>query len=167
MTIPKLTKSSEIKKLRHENYKNALFGTTKEEKSQSVSANFIRHEDHQLYSQTITKTGICGFDDKRFVLSDNIHTLSHGHYEIPKIIKKHQKEEERKKEAEKLKALEKETEEESKSAEVPSTEEVNIVLPNNNCDKCGKIDKSIDNEKEDAFSVLKVCDEKLLCEECI
>jgi hypothetical protein len=165
-SVAKGIKSSEIKKLTHKNYYDALFGTTKEEKSQSVSANFIRHENHQLYSQTITKTGICGFDDKRFVESDNIHTLAHGHCEIAGFVKRHAKEEQKKKDAEKLKILEEKlNKEQVEPTETKATEEEKI--PDDKCDKCGKEDVLIDDENKDAFSVLNVCEEKLLCDECI
>jgi hypothetical protein len=35
---------------------------------------------HKVQSYTITKTGLCGLDDKRYVLEDRITTLAHGHY---------------------------------------------------------------------------------------
>jgi hypothetical protein len=163
-SVAKGVKSCEIKKFTHKNYTDALFGTTKEEKSQSVSANFIRHENHQLYSQTITKTGICGFDDKRFVWDDNIKTYAHGHFMISEIMKehakekqKHQKEKQKKQESEKLRALETKVEDEIKEVEAPEDK----------CNKCGKEDVLIDDEKQNAFSVLKVIDDNLMCDECI
>ena len=30
----------------------------------------------------MTKTGLCAYDDKRFVLNDNVRTLAHGHWRI-------------------------------------------------------------------------------------
>jgi hypothetical protein len=163
-SVAKGVKSCEIKKFTHKNYTDALFGTTKEEKSQSVTANFIRHENHQLYSQTITKTGICGFDDKRFVLDDNIKTYAHGHFMISEIMeklakekRKHQKEEQKNQEAEKLKALEQKVEDEIKEVEAPEDK----------CNKCGREDVLINDESLDAFSVLKVNDDNLMCDNCI
>jgi hypothetical protein len=73
-------KRSVIKSLTHEQYKLAIFGTTKEELQQKVSFNLIRSENHQLNSIKVTKTGLCAYDDKRWVLDDNVHTLAHGHY---------------------------------------------------------------------------------------
>ena len=39
--------------------------------------------------------------------------------------------------------------------------------PEDRCDKCGKEDVLIDYDKQDAFLVLKVFDDKSMCDECI
>lgn len=75
-------KSNTKDKLRMENYKQAIFGTTKGEWVQKATSNFIRQQNHQVYSVKITKVSLCGFDDKRYVLEDNVSTLAHGHYKI-------------------------------------------------------------------------------------
>ena len=47
-----------------------------------MTFNVIRSRNHQLASLSLTKTGLCAFDDKRLVLGDNIHTLAHGHWRV-------------------------------------------------------------------------------------
>jgi hypothetical protein len=78
---------NKIEKLSMEQYKMALFGKTKEEIQQKVSFNSIRSVKHQINTIRITKTGLCGIDDKKFILNDNIHSLAHGHFEIKNLIK--------------------------------------------------------------------------------
>jgi len=79
-SVAKGIKKNQIKKLKIQNYKDALFGNTKEQIQQQVSFNLIRQNLHQVNSVRITKTGLCGLDDKRYVCNDNIHTLAQGHY---------------------------------------------------------------------------------------
>jgi hypothetical protein len=43
-----------------------------------TSFSAIRSRDHKLVTLDITKVGLSAFDDKRYVLEDNIHTLEHG-----------------------------------------------------------------------------------------
>jgi hypothetical protein len=75
-------KKSAMRKIKHQNYRDALFGQTAEQLRQMVSFNLIRSQEHHLQSLTIHKVGLYSFDDKRYVLDDNIHTLAHGHYKI-------------------------------------------------------------------------------------
>jgi len=76
------------KHIKHENYKAAIFAPFEEEPEkrgqvrQSAKFNLIRARNHQLHSITVNKVGLCCFDDKRYVLEDNVHTLAHGHYKI-------------------------------------------------------------------------------------
>jgi hypothetical protein len=42
----------------------------------------IRSEKHTLNSIEVTKDGLINYDDKRYLLSDGINTLSFGHYKI-------------------------------------------------------------------------------------
>ena len=79
-SVAKGVKKYVIKKLKLENYKKALFGTTKEEIQQKCSFNNIRQSNHIVNSIRITKTSLCGLDDKRFIQDDNIHTYALGHY---------------------------------------------------------------------------------------
>ena len=67
-------KKSEGKKLTAQAYAAALAGETS-----MTSFSAIRSRDHNLLTLDITKVGLCAFDDKRYVLEDNIHTLAHGH----------------------------------------------------------------------------------------
>ena len=40
----------------------------------------IRSKRHQLYTIEEHKIGLCGFDDKRWILRDGVTTLAHNHY---------------------------------------------------------------------------------------
>jgi hypothetical protein len=48
-----------------------------------VKFHAFRSNQHQLTTQEIHKTGLSAYDDKRYVLDDNINTLAHGHWRIP------------------------------------------------------------------------------------
>ena len=71
---------SQIKQLTMTKYKAAIFGTTKEEIQQKVSFNSIRQNNHVLNTVRITKVGLSGTDNKRWVLEDNINTRALGHH---------------------------------------------------------------------------------------
>jgi len=73
---------NKIKQLTMAKYKAAIFGNSKEEFQQKVTFNSIRQRNHVVNTVRITKIGLCGLDDKKWVCSDNIHTLAHGHYRI-------------------------------------------------------------------------------------
>ena len=62
--------------LHHELYKSCLL----EEYSMSSTMNVIRSRNQNLYSQTIHKTSLSPYDDKRYVLEDGVSTRAHGHY---------------------------------------------------------------------------------------
>jgi hypothetical protein len=78
--VAKGCKKNVIKSFKMNNYKDCLFGNTKEQLQQKCSANFIRQKNHQVHSVRITKVSLSGLDDKRYITSDNIHTFAHGHY---------------------------------------------------------------------------------------
>ena len=42
----------------------------------------IRSFGHEIFTITQKKAGLSGFDNKRFILDDNVHTLAHGHHRI-------------------------------------------------------------------------------------
>jgi hypothetical protein len=84
-SVAKGIKKNQIKKLRMEQYKQALFGTTKEELNPKVSFNLLRSKNHQMNSIRVTKSGLSCIDDKRYIKSDNISSFAHGHYQINKI----------------------------------------------------------------------------------
>ena len=69
-----------IKRLTHENYKAAVFSTDKEDLQRKVKFNTIRAYEHQVGTVAISKTGLCAYDDKKWVMEDNVHTLAHGHW---------------------------------------------------------------------------------------
>lgn len=84
-SVAKGIKKNQIKKLKMEEFKRALFGTTKKELEHKVSFNLLRSSNHQMNSVRITKTGLSAIDDKRYVLNNNINTYAHGHYKINNI----------------------------------------------------------------------------------
>ena len=55
------------KKLTHENYRNALFGETKDDLIQNVSFNIIKSKDHVINSVKVNKIGLSCMDNKRYV----------------------------------------------------------------------------------------------------
>ncbi|XP_033725181.1 DNA polymerase-like [Pecten maximus] len=64
--------------LRHEMYRDCLF----DNRTIMTKMNSIRSDKHQLYVYTVNKSGLCAFDDKRWVLPNRYDTLSFGHYII-------------------------------------------------------------------------------------
>jgi hypothetical protein len=64
------------KHFKHEIYLNCL----KEKSRLRSKFNCIRSNKHQLRTITINKIGLCGFDNKRFILDDGITTVPHGHF---------------------------------------------------------------------------------------
>ena len=70
-------KKNKIKtECKHSRYLESLF----EVKPHKVSFRNIRSVNHQVLTMNQTKTGLSCYDDKRYVLDDNIRTLAHGHY---------------------------------------------------------------------------------------
>ena len=73
-------KSGVIKKsITHEDYKTCLF----EWKEQRRQMNVLRSYNHTIYTETVNKVALSPFDDKRYILEDNINTLAWGHHKIP------------------------------------------------------------------------------------
>lgn len=77
-TAKGVKKSVIDKHLKHKSYKQALFSHC----STRHSMNMMRSYSHQWYSVSVCKTTLSLFDDKRYVLATDIHTLAHGHYQI-------------------------------------------------------------------------------------
>ena len=67
------------KSITHEDYKTCLF----ERKEQRRQMNVLRSYNHTIYTETINKVALSPFDDKRYILEDNINTLAWGHHKIP------------------------------------------------------------------------------------
>ena len=65
-------------KLVFEDYKKQLDAPTEN----YVTNRRIGSKLHQLYSIEIQKRGLCGFDDKRYLCEDGIHTLALGHHTV-------------------------------------------------------------------------------------
>ena len=62
----------------HEDYKTCL--TTGKE--QLRKQNILRSYNHEVYTEEVNKIALSAQDDKRYILSDGIHTLAWGHYKI-------------------------------------------------------------------------------------
>ena len=74
-----IKKSFVAKNLRHELYKDCLFGESK------TIAEFytLRSRNHQVRTEKVVKDALSPFDDKRFLLDDGtFRTLAYGHYSI-------------------------------------------------------------------------------------
>ena len=67
------------KSIAHEDYKTCLF----ELKEQRRQMNVLRSYNHTIYTETVNKVALSPFDDKRYILEDNINTLAWGHHKIP------------------------------------------------------------------------------------
>ena len=80
--IAKGIKRSVIKKdVSFEDYKQALFAGANIYKKMKT----FRSYNHVLYTIEMNKSGLCAFDDKRWVLDNGIDTLAHGHYKIKNL----------------------------------------------------------------------------------
>jgi len=66
------------KSLTHEDYRTVL--DSKE--SKNVNIRSIRSFKHKLFTISVNKKGLSAYDDKKFILSDGIETLSYGHWRI-------------------------------------------------------------------------------------
>ncbi|GBN10604.1 hypothetical protein AVEN_28749-1 [Araneus ventricosus] len=64
--------------VRHEDYRRCR----EELKSTREIQHRIQSENHKLKTVKVNKIALCAFDDKRYLLDDNVHTLAHGHYKI-------------------------------------------------------------------------------------
>ena len=62
----------------HENYKTCLL-TGKE---QLRKQNILRSYNHEVYTEEVNKVALSALDDKRYILSDGVHTLAWGHCKI-------------------------------------------------------------------------------------
>ena len=62
----------------HEDYKTCL--TTG--KDQLRKQNILRSYNHEVFTEKVNKIALSAMDDKRYILSDGMHTLAWGHYKI-------------------------------------------------------------------------------------
>ena len=63
-------------------YKDAIFNDAR--RRQMITMNTIRSKKHELLTIRMNKVGLCCFDNKRFVMDDNINTYAFNHYLISK-----------------------------------------------------------------------------------
>ena len=62
----------------HEDYKTCL----RTGKEQLRKQNILRSYEHEVYTEEVNKVALSAEDDKRYILSDGVHTLAWGHYKI-------------------------------------------------------------------------------------
>ena len=62
----------------HEDYKTCL----RTGKEQLRKQNILRSYEHEVYTEEVNKVALSAQDDKRYILSDGVHTLAWGHYKI-------------------------------------------------------------------------------------
>jgi len=72
-----ISKVTVKKDLKHAYYKDTLFG----KKSVISTMKCLRNRNHELFCQTIQKTSLCPFDDKRYLI-DAVRSYAYGHYKI-------------------------------------------------------------------------------------
>ena len=65
------------KVLKHEHYRNTLFNET----SAIASMICLRSHRHELFCETVQKTGLSAFDDKRYLLN-SVESYAYSHYKI-------------------------------------------------------------------------------------
>jgi hypothetical protein len=82
-TAKGIKKSFTQKHMKHELYKNCLFN----ENTTSASFCTIRSKNHQLSTETITKSALSPYDDKRYIFKNSTDTLAYGHYKIRQLTK--------------------------------------------------------------------------------
>ena len=62
----------------HEDYKTCL----RTGKEQLRKQNILRSYEHEVFTEEVNKIALSALDDKRYILSDGIHTLAWGHHKI-------------------------------------------------------------------------------------
>ena len=62
----------------HEDYKTCL----ETGKEQLRKQNILRSYEHEIYTEEVNKVALSAEDDKRYILSDGVHTLAWGHCKI-------------------------------------------------------------------------------------
>jgi hypothetical protein len=75
------------KDIHFDDYKEAIFNNKKYK--QMSMMNTIRSQQHELFSIKVNKIGLCCFDNKRYVLDNNIDTLAYGHKDIQQKLSKY------------------------------------------------------------------------------
>lgn len=65
-----------------EDYKKCLFNYSGEDYTPRREVISFRSYHHKVKTISVNKLALNRYDDKRFVMPDQIHTLAHGHYRI-------------------------------------------------------------------------------------
>lgn len=66
------------REIRFQMYEDTLFNRSE----MRCSMDMIRSRDHNLFCETLRKTSLSAFDDKRYILPCGISSLPYGHYYI-------------------------------------------------------------------------------------
>lgn len=67
------------KNLNHELYRKVLYGE-RDEEDFMVHQKSFRSYNHTIFTVDSYKIGLSRYDDKRFILTDGVTTLPHGHF---------------------------------------------------------------------------------------
>ena len=78
LTAKGIKKSFVAKHLRHQMYKDCLFG----ESSTRAEFHTLRSRNHQVRTELVEKDALSCFDDKRFLLENTTDTYAYGNYKI-------------------------------------------------------------------------------------
>ena len=76
-----VSRSHILKNLKHKDYLHTLQTT----KSSNATFRTITSQKHAVKTQEVNKLCLSAFDDKRYILSDGVSTLAHGHFRIPRL----------------------------------------------------------------------------------
>ena len=71
-----------VDEITHEDYNRCLSDHTILHKSQNI----FKSKLHKVYTVQVNKIALSFNDDKCFIMDDNIHTLTHGHYKIKSML---------------------------------------------------------------------------------
>ncbi|XP_069102148.1 uncharacterized protein [Argopecten irradians] len=75
-----ISKATIKRDLRHEMYRECIF----HKQNKMCEMHSIRSDRHQLYVYKINKSGLCAFDDKRWILPNLCDSYAFGHYKTKK-----------------------------------------------------------------------------------
>ena len=78
LTAKGIKKSFVTKHLKHQMYKDCLFG----EIGTQAEFHTLRSRNHQVKTELVKKDALSCFDDKRFLIANSTDTLAYGHYRI-------------------------------------------------------------------------------------
>ena len=79
ITAKEVSRSHILNNLKHKDYLHTLPTT----KSSYATFRTITSQKHAVKTQEVNKLCLLAFVDKRYILSDGVSTLSHGHFRIP------------------------------------------------------------------------------------
>ena len=76
-----VTKNVTKRSIAFDDYRECLLSR----KEQHLNMNVIRSHCHRIYTEEINKTTLSSDDDKRIIMTDEIHTLAYGHTNFKKF----------------------------------------------------------------------------------